>query len=32
MTTMVIGTSLGVLYWLRARQATKGSDAGKGMV
>ena len=28
----VIGISLGVLYWLRARQATKGSDAGKGMV
>ena len=29
---VVIGTSLGVLYWLRARQASKGSDAGKGMV
>jgi putative spermidine/putrescine transport system permease protein len=29
---VVIGASLGVLYWLRARQARKGSDAGKGMV
>ena len=29
---VVIGTSLAVLYWLRARQARKGSDAGKGMV
>ena len=28
----VIGTSLAVLWWLRARQASKGSDAGKGMV
>ena len=28
----VIGTSLSVLWWLRARQASKGSDAGKGMV
>ena len=28
---VVIGTSLSVLYWLRARQAKKGSDAGKGM-
>ena len=29
---LVIGTSLTVLYWLRARQASKGSDAGKGTV
>ncbi len=29
---VVIGTSLSVLWWLRARQAAKGSDAGKGMV
>ena len=29
---LVIGTSLAVLFWLRARQARKGSDAGKGMV
>jgi putative spermidine/putrescine transport system permease protein len=29
---VVIGTSLAVLYGLRARQARKGSDAGKGMV
>ena len=29
---VVIGTSLTVLYGLRARQARKGSDAGKGMV
>ena len=29
---VVIGTSLSVLWWLRARQARKGSDAGKGMV
>jgi putative spermidine/putrescine transport system permease protein len=28
----VIGTSLSVLWWLRARQARKGSDAGKGLV
>jgi putative spermidine/putrescine transport system permease protein len=28
----VIGASLGVLYWLRARQARRGSDAGKGLV
>jgi putative spermidine/putrescine transport system permease protein len=28
----VIGTSLSVLWWLRARQARKGSDTGKGMV
>jgi putative spermidine/putrescine transport system permease protein len=28
----VIGTSLSVLWWLRARQARKGSDAAKGMV
>jgi putative spermidine/putrescine transport system permease protein len=29
---VVIGTSLAVLYGLRARQARKGTDAGKGMV
>ena len=29
---VVIGTSLSVLWWLRARQARKGSDAGKGLV
>ena len=29
---VVIGTSLSILWWLRARQARKGSDAGKGMV
>jgi putative spermidine/putrescine transport system permease protein len=29
---VVIGTSLVVLYGLRARQARKGTDAGKGMV
>ncbi len=29
---VVIGTSLSILYWLRARQARKGSDAGKGMI
>ena len=29
---VVIGTSLSVLWWLRARQAAKGSDAGKGIV
>jgi putative spermidine/putrescine transport system permease protein len=29
---VVIGLSLTALYWLRARQASKGSDAGKGMV
>ena len=29
---VVIGTSLSILYWLRARQAQKGSDAGKGMI
>jgi putative spermidine/putrescine transport system permease protein len=28
----VIGTSLSVLWWLRARQARKGPDAGKGLV
>ncbi len=29
---VVIGTSLSVLWWLRSRQAKKGSDAGKGTV
>ena len=29
---VVIGTSLAVLYGLRARQARKGTDAGKGIV
>jgi putative spermidine/putrescine transport system permease protein len=29
---VVIGTSLGILYWLRSRQARKGSDAGEGML
>ena len=29
---MVIWTSLSILYWLRARQAKRGSDAGKGML
>jgi putative spermidine/putrescine transport system permease protein len=29
---VVIGLSLTALYWRRARQASRGSDAGEGMV